>query len=210
MEGVRRGIGFGTYVEGTGVGPFESAQVQIDSQGNVVVYSGCAPHGQGLETTMSQVVADLFGIPPEKVIFRAGDTALVPYGVGTFASRSVITAGAAIHVAASRLQERLKSIAAEMLEIQSEDLELVDGEVRARGVPARSVSLRDLYRAAAPGPRARLPQGIRRLQQSLHVLVQVRVAQVQLRAAVLVVQRHGRAVLDRALDEVALPDRDGE
>src|SRR5438094_5661221 len=153
--GVRRGVGFGPYVEGTGVGPFERAQGQIASRGNVVVYSGCSPHGQGLETTMSQVVADLFGIPPEKVEFRAGDTALVPYGVGTFASRSVITAGAAIHVAASRLQERLKSIAAEMLEIQSEDLEVGDGEVRARGVPARSVSLRDLYRAAAPGPRAR-------------------------------------------------------
>jgi carbon-monoxide dehydrogenase large subunit len=158
--GVRRGIGFGTYVEGTGVGPFESAQVQIDSQGNVVVYAGCSPHGQGLETTLSQVVADLFGIPPENVIFRAGDTALLPYGVGTFASRSVITAGAAIHVAARRLQERLKTVAGEILEIQPDDLEVAGGEVRARGVPARSISLRDLYRAAAPGPRSRVPQGM--------------------------------------------------
>jgi aerobic carbon-monoxide dehydrogenase large subunit len=87
-QGVWRGIGFGTYVEGTGVGPVESAQVQIDSQGNVVVYAGCSPHGQGLETTMSQVVADLFGIDPDRVLFRAGDTSLVPYGVGTFASRT--------------------------------------------------------------------------------------------------------------------------
>src|SRR5207237_3216568 len=130
--GVRRGVGFGTYVEGTGVGPFESAQVQIDSQGNVVVYSGCSPHGQGLETTMSQVVADLFGIPPEKIEFRAGDTALVPYGVGTFASRSVITDGADINVAARHLQERLKRISAELPEIQAEELADTGYEDRAR------------------------------------------------------------------------------
>ena len=71
----------------------------FDAQGRVVVYSGCAPHGQGLETTMSQVVADAFGMLPDEIVFRAGDTALVPYGVGTFASRSVVTAGAAIFVA---------------------------------------------------------------------------------------------------------------
>jgi carbon-monoxide dehydrogenase large subunit len=159
-QGVWRGIGFGTYVEGTGVGPFESAQVQIDSQGNVVVYSGCSPHGQGLETTMSQVVADLFGIDPDRVLFRAGDTSLVPYGVGTFASRGAVTAGAAVHFAAERLKERLRQVAAEILEIRPEDLEVVSGMVRARGVPTRSVSLRDLYRAASPGPRARLPEGM--------------------------------------------------
>ncbi|HZV49433.1 MAG TPA: xanthine dehydrogenase family protein molybdopterin-binding subunit [Candidatus Dormibacteraeota bacterium] len=159
-RGVWRGIGFGTYVEGTGVGPFESAEVQLDAQGRVVVSSGCAPHGQGLETTMSQVVADAFGMRPEEIVFRAGDTALVPYGVGTFASRSAITAGAAIVESAERLKRRIRAIAGELLETAPEDLEISAGEVRVKGVASRRVSLRDVYRAALPGPGARLPEGM--------------------------------------------------
>ena len=159
-RGVHRGIGFGTYVEGTGVGPFESGQVQLDAQGRVVVFSGCAPHGQGLETTMSQVVADAFGLVPEEVVFRAGDTALIPYGVGTFASRSVVTAGAAIFEGAERLKARIRAIAGELLESDPADLEISGGEVRVKGVPARKVTFRQIYRAASPGPGARLPKGM--------------------------------------------------
>jgi carbon-monoxide dehydrogenase large subunit len=159
-RGVRRGIGFGTYVEGTGVGPFESGEVQLDAQGRVVVSSGCAPHGQGLETTMSQVVADAFGMRPEEIVFRAGDTVLLPYGVGTFASRSAVTAGAAIVESAERLKRRIRAIAAELLETAPEDLEISAGEVRVKGVASRRVSLRDIYRAALPGPGARLPEGM--------------------------------------------------
>jgi aerobic carbon-monoxide dehydrogenase large subunit len=159
-QGVNRGIGFGTYVEGTGVGPFESGQVQLDAQGRVVVYSGCAPHGQGLETTMSQVVADAFSLLPEDVVFRAGDTALIPYGVGTFASRSVVTAGAAIFEGAARLKTRILAIAGELLESEPADLEVAGGEVRVKGVPTRKVTFRQIYRAASPGPGARLPEGM--------------------------------------------------
>jgi len=159
-QGIHRGIGLGTYVEGTGVGPFESGQVHVDAQGHVVVYSGCAPHGQGLDTTMSQVVADAFGITPEEVVFRAGDTALLPYGVGTFASRSVVTAGAAIIESSNRLLKRIKAIAGEMLEMAPEDLEVGAGRVRVRGVPSRGVSFKEVYRAASPGPGARLPEGM--------------------------------------------------
>jgi aerobic carbon-monoxide dehydrogenase large subunit len=159
-RGICRGIGFGTYVEGTGVGPFESGEVQLDAQGRVVVYSGCAPHGQGLETTMSQVVADAFGIPPTEIVFRAGDTGLIRYGVGTFASRSAVTAGAAIIEGANRLKRRIRAIAGELLETAPEDLEIVGGEVRVRGAATRRVTLRDVYRAALPGPTARLPEGM--------------------------------------------------
>ena len=159
-QGVHRGIGLGTYVEGTGVGPFESGQVMVDAGGRVVVYSGCAPHGQGLETTMSQVVADAFGITPEAVVFKAGDTALMPYGAGTFASRSVVTASAAIIESSNRLLRRIKGIAGEMMEMAPDDLEVSDGMVRARGVPTRGVTLKEVYRAASPGPGARLPEGM--------------------------------------------------
>ncbi len=159
-QGIHRGIGLGTYVEGTGVGPFESGQVHLDSQGNVVIYSGCAPHGQGLDTTMSQVVADAFGITPEEVVFKAGDTALLPYGVGTFASRSVVTAGAAIIESSNRLLKRIRAIAGEVLEMAPEDLEVGGGRVSVRGAPSRGVSFKELYRAASPGPGARLPEGM--------------------------------------------------
>jgi carbon-monoxide dehydrogenase large subunit len=159
-HGVHRGIGFSSYVEGTGVGPFESGQLQVDAEGRIVVYSGCAPHGQGLETTMSQVVADAFGVTPQDVIFKAGDTALMPYGAGTFASRSVVTAGAAIFESSNRLLRRIKAIVGEMLEVSPDDLEVVGGTVRARGVPSRSVTLKDVYRAASPGPGAKLPEGM--------------------------------------------------
>jgi len=155
-----RGIGLGTYVEGTGVGPFESGQLQLDSEGRVVVYSGCAPHGQGLETTMSQVVADAFGLTPEAVVFKAGDTALMPFGAGTFASRSVVTAGAAIIESSNRLLNRIKAIAGELMEMAPEDLEVGEGMVRARGVPTRGVSLKEVFRASSPGPGARLPAGM--------------------------------------------------
>ncbi len=159
-RGIHRGIGLGTYVEGTGVGPFESGQLQVDADGRVVVYSGCAPHGQGLETAMSQVVADAFGVTPQDVVFKAGDTALMPYGAGTFASRSAVTASAAIFESAERLLKRLKAIAGEMLEASPDDLDVADGVVRARGVPSRSVTLKEIYRAASPGPGAKLPPGM--------------------------------------------------
>lgn len=153
---VRRGVGFGTYTEGSGVGPFESGAVMLNARGQVVVYSGCTPHGQGLDTTISQIIADEFGIAPERIVFRAGDTALLPYGVGTFASRSAVTAGSAAINAARKLKERIKEIASDMLELDPGDMEIVGGVVHPKGVPGRAISLGELYAAGAPGPGARL------------------------------------------------------
>lgn len=158
-RGVWRGIGFGTYVEGTGVGPFESAVVQLDSRGRLAVYAGCAPHGQSHDTTISQIVADEFGVRPDDIVFRAGDTSLVPYGCGTFASRSAVTAGSAALTSAHRLKSRIIAIAGELLEISPDDLEVADGHVRVRGAPEQRVGFRDIAAAAAPGPEARLPAG---------------------------------------------------
>lgn len=152
----RRGIGFGTYTEGSGVGPFESGAVLLNRRGDVVVYSGCTPHGQGLATTLSQVIADEFGVDPERVVFRAGDTSLLPYGVGTFASRSAVTAGSAAVNAARKLKERLREIASDVLELDADDVEIADGVARPKGVPGRALSLAELYAAGAPGPGARL------------------------------------------------------
>lgn len=150
---LRRGIGFGTYTEGTGVGPFEGAAVSVDETGRLVVEAGGASQGQSHETTLAQVVADEFAVDPAEVLVREGDTAMLRYGVGTFASRTTILAGSATLEAARKLRERVLEVSSEMLEIDPGDLVVEHGAVHARGAPARQVSLRDLFVATSPGPR---------------------------------------------------------
>lgn len=157
--GTRIGVGLSLYVEGTGLGPFEGAEVAIDNSGTVVVHSGSAPSGQSHQTTLAQVCADELGVTLEHVEVRAGDTSLVPYGVGTFASRSAVTAGAAVAAAARTVRERALAVAAEVLEADPADLVLEEGRVFPRGAPSHAVSLSALARAASPGPRSRVPAG---------------------------------------------------
>ena len=160
-EGRCVGLGISLYVEGTGIGPFEGASVSVDADGKVVVRSGSAPHGQSHLTTLAQVCADELGVALEDVQVRAGDTALLPYGVGTFASRSAVTAGAAVAGAARKVKDDLVAIAAELLEADPGDLVVEAGSVHPAGSPSTSVDLRTIARAAAPGPRARVPEGRR-------------------------------------------------
>jgi carbon-monoxide dehydrogenase large subunit len=158
-EGRRVGLGISLYVEGTGIGPFEGGSVSVNGDGKVVVRSGSAPHGQSHLTTLAQVCADELGVALEDVEVRAGDTALLPYGVGTFASRSAVTAGAAVAGAARKVKDDLLAIAAELLEADPGDLVVEAGSVHPAGSPSTSVDFRTLARAAAPGPRARVPEG---------------------------------------------------
>ena len=151
--GHRRGIGYGTYTEGTGVGPFEGAAVSIDETGRLVVTAGGASQGQSQHTTLAQIVADEFGVGPDEVLVRNGDTSFLRYGVGTFASRTTILAGSATLEAARKLRERVLAVAAELLEIDAADLVVAEGGVSARGTPSRAVSLRDVFMATWPGPR---------------------------------------------------------
>lgn len=158
-RGRRLGVGVSSYVEGSGYGPHEGAVIRIDGSGHVRVDTGARPHGQGLETTLSQICADQLGVRPEDVTVRGGDTATIVHGIGTFASRSAVTAGSAVGVAAQRLREKVLAVAGEVLETDPSDLELADGRVVARGSPERSLTLGEVAQAAQPGPRARLPAG---------------------------------------------------
>lgn len=159
-QGARRiGVGLSLYVEGTGIGPFEGASVSIGGDGKVVVHSGSAPHGQGHQTTLAQVCADELGVPLEDVEVRAGDTDLLPYGVGTFASRSAVAAGAAVTEASRRVREKVLAVAADLLEADPADLVVDRRSVQVKGTPARSLELRAVARAAAPGPRSAVPEG---------------------------------------------------
>jgi carbon-monoxide dehydrogenase large subunit len=154
------GLGIGYYVEGTGVGPFESAFVRIDPSGKVYVSCGAAPQGQGMETIFSQIVADLWKVAPEDVVLTFADTAAIAIGFGTMASRSTVTASAAMHVASSRLRDKVFAIAANLLECAPVDLELRAGSVGVVGVPGAQVSLAAVAQAARPGWEITRPPGI--------------------------------------------------
>ena len=155
-DGRYLGLGIGCYIEGTGVGPFESAFVRVDPSGKIYVSCGAAPQGQGMETIFSQVMADLWKIAPEDVVLTFADTAAIAIGFGTMASRSTVTASAAMHVASGRLRDKVFSIAAHLLECAPADLELRPGSsgvgvVGVAGVPGAEVSLAKVAQAARPG-----------------------------------------------------------
>jgi len=154
------GVGIGFYMEGTGVGSFEGAKVQVDSSGKIVVSVGASGHGQGHETVFSQITADLWGLTPEDITIIGGDTGAIPYGCGTFASRSTVNAGSAIHEATQRLKTKLFDLASHLLEANPADLETDDGKVFVKERPEHNVSLADLARAAVPGWASAMPEGM--------------------------------------------------
>src|SRR6267378_1536211 len=132
QEGLRarriyRGIGISGYVEGTAIGPFEGATVRLDREGRVVVATGAVNSGQGHETSFAQVAADALGVPLDWVTVIGGDTATVPFGVGTFASRSAVTAGSSIVDACREVRGKLVRAAAALLEAAPDDIEIDDG-----------------------------------------------------------------------------------
>lgn len=151
QQGRYLGLGIGFYVEGTGVGPFEGATVRIDPSGKVHVATGACPQGQGMETIFAQIVADAWKVAPEDILVSLADTAAIPMGFGTVASRSTVTASAAMHHASERVREKAFAIAANILECAPADLELRNGGVGVVGVPGAAVSLARLEREARPG-----------------------------------------------------------
>jgi aerobic carbon-monoxide dehydrogenase large subunit len=145
------GTGFAMYVERAG-GQWESADVSVEPDGRVVVASGSSPHGQGHDTTFAQIVADELGADIDRVVLRFGDSAVVPPGVGTFASRSVAMGGSAIVRACAAIRDQARALAAEQLGGAAEELTFAAGRFSApdgRELPLREVA------AAQGGLRAR-------------------------------------------------------
>jgi aerobic carbon-monoxide dehydrogenase large subunit len=140
-EGDHIGMGLSPYVEGTGVGPYEGAHVQVLVSGKVVAATGIPNQGQAHATVWAQIVADQLGVDIADVEVTSGDTRKLQWGVGTFASRSAVMAGNAMAVAAGMVADKARRIAAEHLEADPEDLELVDGRVRVKGAPDRGIPL---------------------------------------------------------------------
>jgi aerobic carbon-monoxide dehydrogenase large subunit len=151
QAGRAMGIGIGCFVETSGIGPWEYARVEVDNAGKVVLYSGCNSVGQGIATALSQIVADELQVSIDDVRVVHGDTAKVPYGNGSNASRSTVMAGSAALGAARKVKQKILRVAATRLEIDPGDLTLQNGNVRVRGAPERSLSYADIARLALPG-----------------------------------------------------------
>jgi carbon-monoxide dehydrogenase large subunit len=143
------GIGVSVYVEVTAYGGTEYAKVSIGDEGGVTLSVGTSSHGQGHATTFAAIVADELGITPDDITFVQSDTALVPRGMGTGASRSAQLGGAAVLGAAQDVVERARPLAAELLEAAPDDIVVVAGGLGVAGVPVSNVSWGDLARAAA-------------------------------------------------------------
>ncbi len=155
-EGRHIGIGVATYVEGTGIGPGERAEVRIDPAGRVQVAVALPSQGQGHATTLAQICADELTVGLDDVHLVQGDTDVVAEGGGTIASRTAVVIGNSVGDAARNLREDLLRRAAELLEAAPEDLELRDGTVEVRGAPSRSLSLGEI---AASGGRDGIAAG---------------------------------------------------
>ena len=135
------GIGLSAYVEGTGIGPFEGADVRVDPGGTVFVRLGVSAQGQAHETTLAQICAERLDVPVEQVTVLGGDTDLVGFGMGTIASRVAAVAGPAVAQSTDEVARRARLVAAERFECAPEDVVIAAGRVGVRGAPDRSLSL---------------------------------------------------------------------
>ena len=168
---VQLGIGFSTYTEICGLGPsqalaglglggggWEAANVRMLVTGKVEVATGTSPHGQGHETSWSQIAADALGVTPDDVEVIHGDTASVPFGRDTYGSRSLAVGGIAVYHACNKIIEKGKKIAAHMLEASPDDIEFEGGRFSVAGSPDQNVTIQDVSGAAYLG--ADLPEGM--------------------------------------------------
>lgn len=152
------GIGFATFSERTGYGSpafaargmaitpgWETVHVTVDPSGFVEARIGSSPHGQGLRTTLAQIIADELGIPPDFIKVIHGDTDTAPYGWGTFASRSLVISGGATLIAARKVRAKLIKIASHMLEAAPHDIVLEDGQAKVAGTD-RAITIAKMAR----------------------------------------------------------------
>ncbi len=158
-RGELMGIGISTFTEIVGAGPshtfdilgikmFDSCEIRVHPTGSVIARIGVQSQGQGHETTFAQIVAEELGLPVENITVEHGDTDTAPYGLGTYASRSTPTAGAATAVAARKIREKARKIAAHLLEANVDDLEWQDYKFQVKGSPGRSVGMKEIAFAA--------------------------------------------------------------
>ena len=174
-EGKLLGIGLASFTEVVGAGHstdydiagikmFDSAELRVHPTGKAILKIGVQTQGQGHETTFAQIVASELGIPSEDVIVQYGDTDNVPYGLGTYASRSTPVAGAATAVIARKLRDKARLLAAHLLEVSEEDLEWETDHFSVKGAPDKKVTIQDTAFAAYTN----MPEGMEPGLEGVH------------------------------------------
>lgn len=144
------GVGVVSYIEGTGVGPYEGARVTVEPSGTVRLATGVGTQGQGHFTTLAQIVAEALGVSLDQVQVSTGDTREFSWGTGTFASRGAVVAGSACYEAAIKVREKILTLASGELRVASDELVLAGGRVHHREDPNKGISLGELARKANP------------------------------------------------------------
>jgi carbon-monoxide dehydrogenase large subunit len=158
-RGELMGIGISSFTEIVGAGPskdfdilgikmFDSAEIRVHPTGKATARFGTKSQGQGHETTYAQILAEELGIPAAHIEVEEGDTDTAPYGLGTYASRSTPTAGAAASVAARKIRDKARKIAAHLLEVSEDDLEWAPGKFSVKGAPQKAKTIQEIALAA--------------------------------------------------------------
>jgi carbon-monoxide dehydrogenase large subunit len=158
-RGELMGIGISTFTEIVGAGPsstfdilgikmFDSAEIRVHPTGKVIARFGTKSQGQGHETTYAQIIAHELGFPEDDILVEEGDTDTAPYGLGTYASRSTPTAGAAAAIACRKIREKARKLAAHLLEAREDDLEWEKGKFFVKGSPERAKTIQEIAFAA--------------------------------------------------------------
>ncbi|MFQ6011563.1 MAG: xanthine dehydrogenase family protein molybdopterin-binding subunit, partial [Nitrososphaerales archaeon] len=155
-EGKIVGIGMASFLDAGGFGPshnlgmagYERATVRVESNGKVTLLSGIHSHGQSLDTTLSKICADELALETKDVSVSYGDTGIIPYGVGTFGSRSCAVGGSAVLFASKKVKEKMVNIAAGISKVNKDEMKLEDGKFNVNGDPGKSLSFRDVANAA--------------------------------------------------------------
>ena len=174
-KGELMGIGISSFTEVVGAGPskdfdilgikmFDSSEIRIHPTGKVIARFGTKSQGQGHETTYAQIIAEELGIPYTDISVEEGDTDTAPYGLGTYASRSTPTAGAAAAMACRKIKNKAQKIASHLLEVAEEDVEWEVGKFSVKGVPDKSVTIQDIAFAAYTNH----PQGLEAGLEATH------------------------------------------
>jgi carbon-monoxide dehydrogenase large subunit len=151
-QGRHIGIGIGSYVEGTGLGPFEGVTLRVQENGKVLVKSGAAPQGQGHQTMFQQIVSDELGVPIDDIVVILGDTDAIAMGVGTFASRITANAGPAALIASQTVRAQILKLAARTLDVAQSDLVLAGGRAEAKTGNRPSIGLGELAKLSQGYP----------------------------------------------------------
>ncbi|HXX86087.1 MAG TPA: molybdopterin cofactor-binding domain-containing protein, partial [Casimicrobiaceae bacterium] len=174
-RGELMGIGISSFTEIVGAGPskhfdilglkmFDSAEIRVHPTGKAIARFGTKSQGQGHETTYAQIIAEELGIPASDIQIEEGDTDTAPYGLGTYASRSTPTAGAAGAMAARKIRDKARKIAAHLLEVSETDLEWEPGKFYVKGAPQKSKTIQECAFAAYTNH----PQGMEAGMEAVH------------------------------------------